>query len=162
MSQPIPAPLPDALVLYDGVCRFCTWSVQFIIQRDPSARIHFAALQSELGRRLCTQAGQDPDDATTFLFLHRGQLLDRSTAALKVASLLTPPWSWLRHLIHLPRPLLDAAYILIAKNRYRLLGKKGLGTAEFPALETALVDLPRLRPPGSEHGRGCGEKPHAE
>lgn len=23
---------------------------------------------------------------------------------------------------------------------YRLLGKKGLGTAEFPALETALVD----------------------
>jgi predicted DCC family thiol-disulfide oxidoreductase YuxK len=135
MSQPIPAPLPDALVLYDDVCRFCAWSVQFIIQRDPSAQIHFAALQSELGRRLCTQAGQDPDDATTFLFLHKGRLLDRSTAALRVASLLTPPWSWLRHLIHLPRPLRDALYALIAKNRYRLLGKN----------ESCLVPSPEIR-----------------
>jgi hypothetical protein len=37
---------------------------------------------------------------------------------------LGPPWSWLRVLAALPRPLRDAGYDFVARNRYRWFGKK--------------------------------------
>ena len=41
-----------AVVLFDGVCTLCTWSVQFILRRDPNGYFHFAALQSPIGQQL--------------------------------------------------------------------------------------------------------------
>jgi predicted DCC family thiol-disulfide oxidoreductase YuxK len=34
-----------------------------------------------------------------------------------------PGWSWVRVLFVVPRPLRDAVYNLIARNRYRIFGK---------------------------------------
>ena len=46
-----------AVVLFDGVCNLCNASVNFIIDRDPDARIRLAALQSEAGRAALAQVG---------------------------------------------------------------------------------------------------------
>ena len=51
------------VVLFDGVCNLCDASVTFLIDRDPAARLRFASLQSEAGRRLL--AAYDIDRATT-------------------------------------------------------------------------------------------------
>ena len=46
-SQPI--------VLFDGVCNMCNGVVNFIIDRDARQQIHFASLQSEVGKKLLAQ-----------------------------------------------------------------------------------------------------------
>jgi predicted DCC family thiol-disulfide oxidoreductase YuxK len=46
----------------------------------------------------------------------------KSDGALTVLSLL-PGWGWVRMLFVVPRPLRDAVYNLIARNRYRIFGK---------------------------------------
>jgi predicted DCC family thiol-disulfide oxidoreductase YuxK len=46
----------------------------------------------------------------------------KSDAALTVLSAL-PGWGWTRALFKVPKPLRDAVYSLIARNRYRIFGK---------------------------------------
>ena len=46
----------------------------------------------------------------------------KSDAALTVLSHL-PGWSWTRALLMVPKPLRNAVYGLIARNRYRIFGK---------------------------------------
>ena len=40
------------IILFDGVCNLCSFSVQFIIERDLKGYFHFAAIESELGQQL--------------------------------------------------------------------------------------------------------------
>jgi predicted DCC family thiol-disulfide oxidoreductase YuxK len=51
-----------------------------------------------------------------------GQAHLQSDAALTVLSNL-PRWGWTRALFLVPKPLRDAVYALIARNRYRIFGK---------------------------------------
>jgi len=46
----------------------------------------------------------------------------KSDAALTVLSLL-PGWDWVRALFAIPKPLRDAVYGLVARNRYRIFGR---------------------------------------
>jgi predicted DCC family thiol-disulfide oxidoreductase YuxK len=56
-----------AIVLFDGVCHFCTSTVQFIIKRDPHGYFTFAALQSAMGKTLLEEHGLQPDALDTFV-----------------------------------------------------------------------------------------------
>jgi predicted DCC family thiol-disulfide oxidoreductase YuxK len=38
------------VILFDGVCSLCSWSVQFILRRDPNGYFRFAAMQSPIGQ----------------------------------------------------------------------------------------------------------------
>ena len=40
------------IVLYDGDCGFCNRSVAFVVKRDKTKTIHFAAIQSEFTKDL--------------------------------------------------------------------------------------------------------------
>jgi predicted DCC family thiol-disulfide oxidoreductase YuxK len=46
----------------------------------------------------------------------------KSDAALTVLGAL-PGWGWARALLLAPKPLRDAVYSLVARNRYRIFGK---------------------------------------
>jgi predicted DCC family thiol-disulfide oxidoreductase YuxK len=54
--------------------------------------------------------------------VHGGEAFFKSDAALTVLSNL-PGWSWVRVLYAVPKPLRDAMYGLVARNRYRIFGK---------------------------------------
>jgi predicted DCC family thiol-disulfide oxidoreductase YuxK len=54
--------------------------------------------------------------------VHGGQAFFKSDAALTVLSNL-PGWDWVRTLRSVPKPLRDAVYNLVARNRYRIFGK---------------------------------------
>lgn len=60
----------------------------------------------------------------TFLLVENGEFLDRSEAALALTRHLKAPWRWLRCLKVVPRPVRDAVYKLIARNRYRVFGRR--------------------------------------
>ena len=54
--------------------------------------------------------------------VHGGEVFFKSDAALTVLSNL-PGWGWTRMLRAVPKPLRDAVYSLVARNRYRIFGK---------------------------------------
>lgn len=113
------------IVLFDGVCNLCNGITNFVIQRDPApGHFRFAALQSECGQRLLHKHGLPTEDLDTFVMIDGDRALVRSTAALHVLRGLGLPWSLLYVLIVVPRPLRDAVYRWIARNRYRWFGQR--------------------------------------
>ncbi|OYT72857.1 MAG: thiol-disulfide oxidoreductase [Chloracidobacterium sp. CP2_5A] len=118
---------PGWVLLYDGVCGFCNWAVQFIIARDKRGTMRFAALQSEYGAQVVTR---HPWLATvdSVILIESGadgaeRIAVRSTAALRVAEYLGGWWRLLTVGYILPTPLRDWLYEVFASWRYRLFGK---------------------------------------
>ena len=118
MTEPWP---DDDVILYDGVCVFCSHWIRFVSARD-HGRFRFTAIQSDYGTRLARHLGIDPDDPDTNAVIHGGTAHYKSDGALNVLSLL-PGWGWVRVLRILPNRLRDPAYDLVAKNRYRIFGR---------------------------------------
>jgi predicted DCC family thiol-disulfide oxidoreductase YuxK len=112
----------DDVILYDGVCVFCSRWIRFIAARDKDRRFRFTAIQSPYGTRLARAFGIDPQDPDTNAVIHGGVAWFKSDAALTVLGQL-PGWGWVRVLRAVPKPLRDAVYNLVARNRYRIFGK---------------------------------------
>ena len=112
----------DDVILYDGVCVFCSRWIRFIAARDKDRRFRFTAIQSPYGTRLAQAFGIDPQDPDTNAVIHGGVAWFKSDAALTVLGQL-PGWGWVRVLRAVPKPLRDAVYNLVARNRYRIFGK---------------------------------------
>ncbi len=112
----------DDVILYDGVCIFCSRWIVFVLKRDVGRRFRIAQIQSPYGTRMAQAFGIDPTDPDTNAVVHGGVAWLRSDGALTVLSNL-PGWGWTRVLFAVPRPIRDAVYRLIAHNRYRIFGK---------------------------------------
>jgi predicted DCC family thiol-disulfide oxidoreductase YuxK len=112
----------DDVILYDGVCVFCSRWIRFVATRDVDRRFRFTAIQSGYGTRLAQAFGIDPADPDTNAVIHRGVAWFKSDAALTVLSNL-PGWRWARLLRWVPKPPRDGVYNLVARNRYRIFGK---------------------------------------
>ncbi|MDE1936823.1 thiol-disulfide oxidoreductase DCC family protein [Bradyrhizobium sp.] len=112
----------DDVILYDGVCVFCSRWIRFVAASDCDRRFRFTAIQSNYGARLARTFGIDPVDPDTNAVIQGGIAYFKSDAALTVLSSL-PRYRWTRALLTLPKPLRDAVYNLVAKNRYRIFGK---------------------------------------
>ena len=112
----------DDVILYDGVCVFCSRWVEFVVARDRAARFRFTMIQSSYGAQLAQALGIDPGDPDTNAVIHGGVAYFKSDGALTVLSCL-PGWSFVRVLFAVPKSLRDAVYNLVAKNRYRIFGK---------------------------------------
>ena len=112
----------DDVILYDGICVFCSGWVRFVAARDRDRRFRFTAIQSAYGTRLAQAFGIDPSDPDTNAVVHGGIAYLRSDGALTVLSHL-PGFRWARALRVIPEPLRDGVYNLVAKNRYRIFGR---------------------------------------
>lgn len=116
--------LPENLVIFDGVCNLCEFSVQFIHERDAAGRLFFTPAQSPLGQSLLKQFAINTASLDTVVLVKGGRAFTRSAAALEIAALLDTPWNLLALFQAVPEPLRDLLYDFIAQNRYQLFGKK--------------------------------------
>ena len=112
----------DDVILYDGVCVFCSRWVRFVAAHDVARRFRFTAIQSGYGTRLAQAFGINPDDPDTNAVIRGGEAFFKSDAALTVLSNL-PGWGWVRIFRAVPKPVRDALYSLVARNRYWIFGK---------------------------------------
>ena len=112
------------IILFDGVCNFCNFWVNFIIDRDKDDIFKFAALQSEAGQKLLNKFNLKTEDFDTFILIDSEIYFTKSTAALKIARKLNYPVKVLYYFIFIPKFLRDLIYSLIAINRYKLFGKR--------------------------------------
>lgn len=116
--------IEDGLMLFDGVCALCNGTVRTVLRLDRKGAIRFTPIQSPYGRVLAARHGLDPDTPESFLFLDHGQALTKTAAIGALLRRLDAPWRWLAVIDRLPRGPADAAYDWIARNRYRLMGRK--------------------------------------
>ena len=72
----------DDVILYDGVCIFCSRWVRFAATRDTARRFRFTAIQSPYGTRLAQAFGIDPDDPDTNAVVHGGSQAEVSVVLL--------------------------------------------------------------------------------
>ena len=112
------------IILFDGVCNFCNFWVNFIIDRDKDDIFKFAALQSEAGQKLLNKFNLKTEDFDTFILIDGEIYFTKSTAALKIARKLNYPVKVLYYFIFIPKFLRDLIYSLIAINRYKFFGKR--------------------------------------
>ena len=114
----------EDLIIFDGICNFCSGAVRFIVNRDTKSRFRFMPMQTDLGQEILTQHNYDPEDTQTFLLLTAGCVLDKTDAAFEILKAFSWQWQPLRLLGVLPKSLRDWFYDQLATNRYRWFGKK--------------------------------------
>ncbi len=114
----------EHIILFDGVCNLCNGSVQFVIRNDKMKQFKFASLQSAKGQELLAAGGFDQHKSDSFVLISGGNYYTQSTAALRVMKLLGGRFSLLYGLIIVPKFIRDGVYNLIARNRYKLFGKR--------------------------------------
>jgi predicted DCC family thiol-disulfide oxidoreductase YuxK len=117
------APLPSIL-LFDGHCNLCSGTVRFILKRDRKRRFRYAPLGGPSSVALLAGTGLDIRHMDSFVLSEDGGLWQRSTAALRIARQLDGAWPILYAFIIVPRPVRDAVYDFISRNRYRWFGKR--------------------------------------
>ncbi len=122
------------IILFDGVCNMCNASVNFIIDRDKANKFKFASLQSETGKNLLVKFQKDAEKLDSVVLITQGKLYDKSSAALKIASMLPFPYPLSILFRVFPKALRDIVYDYIAKNRYKWFGKKD--ACRIPDAET--------------------------
>ena len=112
------------LIVFDGVCVLCSASAQYVLRHDPQGRFRLTAAQSPIGQALYRHLGLSPTSYDTFLLVEGGRAFFKSDAALRVAGQLGPPWSLAGILRVLPGFARDAVYDVVARNRYRIFGRR--------------------------------------
>jgi predicted DCC family thiol-disulfide oxidoreductase YuxK len=123
VRSPGTQPLPDPVVVFDGMCNLCSRAVRFILRRDRRGAFRFAALQSEAGARLLLRHGIDPATVDSLLLVLDGTPLRKSDAILGIAGSLGAPWSFLALFRVLPKRMRDGLYDVMARNRTAWFGR---------------------------------------
>ena len=135
------ANLPEEpIILYDGVCHLCDAAIRFVLARDEEGVFRFAPLDSEIGRRLSPGGASRSPGPDSVVLVEGGQTWVESDAAVRIAARLPRPWSALALLGSIPRPLRDAAYRFVARNRYRWFGRMDRCPAPSEELRERLLD----------------------
>ena len=112
------------IILFDGVCNFCNFWVNFVIKRDKKDLFRFASLQSEKSIELTSKFNFNALKQDTFILIKGDKYYTKSTAALMVCKELSSPIKILFPLIIVPKIFRDFVYDLIARNRYKLFGRR--------------------------------------
>lgn len=112
------------IILFDGVCNFCNYWVNFAIKRDRKKKLRFTPLQGETAKRLLPQYDINPTSLNSVIFIYNGKIYTQSSAAIRICKHLNRGWKLFYGLIIIPKILRDFFYNIIARNRYKWFGKK--------------------------------------
>lgn len=122
----------QGVILYDGDCLLCSRWVKWVVRHDPEGIFRFTAIASPHGRAMALGLGIDPENPETNAVIIGDKAYLYSDVAIAIASRL-PGWGWTRFLTFVPKPLRDAVYKVIARNRIRWFGRPR--TCDLPGPE---------------------------
>jgi predicted DCC family thiol-disulfide oxidoreductase YuxK len=108
-------------MFYDGGCGVCHAGVKFVAGRDDEGAVHFAPLGGPTHTSL-VPAGSPAHDVDSVVAVRPdGTVLLRSDAIAQILTAIGGRWGMVgRALRAVPRPIRDAGYNLVARNRKRL------------------------------------------
>lgn len=123
------------VVLFDGVCKFCNASVNFILDHNTQKHIRFATLQSSVGKIVLEKSGLPENYLDSLVLVSNGEVFVGAIAALKIASRLDVPWSFLKVFLFLPKWLINSVYTIIGRNRYKWFGREDTCSVPTPEIK---------------------------
>lgn len=112
------------IIVFDSLCRLCSGNARLILKHDRRGQFRLASLQSEAGEALYRNFGLDPADPDSLILVEGERALRDSDAVLAIYRGLGWPWRLLALGRVVPRGLRDPAYRWVARNRYRLFGRR--------------------------------------
>lgn len=113
------------IIFFDGVCGLCNGFVDFLIQKDKNRVFKFCSLQSELAKEILAKYKFDTQKLQTVVLLTDNELLIKSNAVLCIFKKLPFPYFIFYYMLFwIPQFFRDWVYDFIAKNRYKIFGKK--------------------------------------
>ncbi|MBK5272221.1 MAG: thiol-disulfide oxidoreductase DCC family protein [Bacteroidia bacterium] len=132
--------LSPQVVLFDGVCNFCNYWVNFAIKRDRGKKIKFTTLQGETAKQLLPQYFINPTSLSSVIFIDNGKAYTQSSAALRICKHLNGGWKLFYALLIVPKFIRDFFYNIIARNRYKWYGKRNECMIPAPGLRERFLD----------------------
>ncbi|HTO32984.1 MAG TPA: DCC1-like thiol-disulfide oxidoreductase family protein [Pararhizobium sp.] len=112
------------IIVFDGECIFCSGWVNVVLRHDRQGRYRFIPAQSPLGEALYRHYGLNNRDYETNILIEDGTAFFKSGGSLRMAAGLGFPWTLVNILRVIPRALRDPLYELVARNRYRIAGRR--------------------------------------
>jgi len=123
------------IILFDGVCNFCNFWVNFAIKRDRKKKLKFTPLQGQTALQLLPAYPFHLSSLRSVVLIDGDRAWTQSSAALRICKYLDGGWKLFYGLIIIPKFIRDFFYNIIARNRYKWFGKK----------ESCMVPTPELR-----------------
>ncbi len=124
----------DPVLLFDGACKLCSYTVQYILRHDKKLIFSFYSLQSVLGKQMLAEKGLAPFPDSVIL-LQGCQVYVRSGAIIRIAELLGGFYRLASGLWIIPGFMRDALYDFIASHRYSWFGRNESCTLAQPGDE---------------------------
>lgn len=112
------------IILFDAECILCSANAQFVLSHDRKKHFRLASMQGAVGSALYRRYGIDPTNPDSIIVVDGDRMLRDSDAVLSIYAGLGWPWKAISVFTFVPRFLRDPLYLLIARNRYRLFGKR--------------------------------------
>lgn len=123
--------MPDArietegpIILFDAECVLCSANALFVLRHDKEGRFRLASMQGQAGQEICRRFGMDPNDPISILVVDGSRVRCDSDAVLSIYEGLGLPWRLVTIFRLAPPFLRDPVYRWVARNRYRLFGKR--------------------------------------
>jgi predicted DCC family thiol-disulfide oxidoreductase YuxK len=110
---------PSHLVLYDAECRFCRWSLAWVLRWDRRRRLEPVALQDARAVELLSRMGEAERIASWHLIAPGGSIASAGAAASHLLRLL-PGGAPVAALAQRVPGAVERAYAWVAANRGRL------------------------------------------
>jgi predicted DCC family thiol-disulfide oxidoreductase YuxK len=135
------------VMLYDGVCAFCSSSVQVILKYDHRRRtMRFAAIHSPYANNVVARHPEIASIDSVILQVPGKdgggeRIYIRSTAVLEIARYLGGFWRIFLAIYIIPRPIRDVLYDLFARYRYRVFGKYDTCQIPSPEVRQRFIDV---------------------
>ena len=116
------------VILFDGICNLCNGFVNYVLKHDKNKVFQFASLQSKYGKELSSHF-KVPErkfmgKQETIILYDGKKILTESDAVIKIAHTLKGIWSAAAVFNLVPRFIRNWFYRFVARNRYRIFGKK--------------------------------------
>ncbi|MBA4302755.1 MAG: hypothetical protein C0424_00865 [Sphingobacteriaceae bacterium] len=124
------------VIVFDGHCRLCHWSVQFLLRHDHKRQFYFTTFDSSWSSE--RQLKSDAPDSVLLVLDDR--TYKESAAFLKMMGILGGLWALLGIFWIIPAPIRNVVYRYIARNRYRWFGKYDACPLPTPELQGCLLN----------------------
>jgi predicted DCC family thiol-disulfide oxidoreductase YuxK len=128
-----------AIIVFDAECLLCSANAQFLLNRDRRGHFLLASMQGEAGTALYRRFGIDPADPDTLIVVEGDRVRRDSDAILAIWAGLGWPWRAATMFRLVPRVLRDLVYRWVARNRYRLFGRRDTCWLPDPAFRDRML-----------------------
>ncbi|MDJ0814168.1 MAG: DCC1-like thiol-disulfide oxidoreductase family protein [Woeseiaceae bacterium] len=131
--------VPDYFTVMDADCGLCAKGAAWIARNDADEKFRIVPVQSDLGAALLRHYGMDPEDPLSWLYVENGRAHTSLDAIVRVGKEFGGIWKMLSIFNLLPRGAQDYLYGVMARNRYKFLGRKSFCDMPDPGIQSRVL-----------------------